>query len=78
MTTAKDSKLFHIIAENIPESNFTFLDRRYWSERAGHDYVNQLAFPDDIEPVKVILGGNYFAASSFAAVGILFYFMAVY
>ena len=67
-STVKDSKLFHIIQENIPESNFTFLDRRYWSEPAAHDYVNQLAFPDDIESVKMILGGNYYAACSFAAV----------
>ena len=74
MNTAKESKLFYIIQENIPDSSFTFLDRRFWSERAGHEFVNQLAFPDDAEPVKMILGANYFAACSFAAVCAFFFF----
>ncbi|QMW26006.1 hypothetical protein G4B84_001251 [Aspergillus flavus NRRL3357] len=68
MNTAKDSKLFYIIQENIQETTFTFLDRRDWSEKTGHEYVDRLAFPEDIESIKITLGGNYFAACCFAAV----------
>ena len=67
-TSAKESKLFYIIQENIQDTTFTFLDRKFWSERAGHDYVDRLAFSGDVEPIKIILGGNYYAACCFAAV----------
>lgn len=72
MGTAKESKLFYIIQENIPDTTFTILDRRYWSEKLGHEYVDRLAFPQDIEIIKTALGGNYFAACCFAAVRHLF------
>ncbi|KAB8224966.1 muts domain V-domain-containing protein [Aspergillus novoparasiticus] len=68
MNTAKHSKLFYIIQENIQETIFTFLDRRNWSEKTGHEYVDRLAFPEDIESIRITLGGNYFAACCFAAV----------
>lgn len=68
MSTAKDSKLHRIIKENIQETTFTFEDRRYWSDKTGHEYVDRLAFPEDAESIKVTLGGNYFAACCFAAV----------
>ena len=66
--SAKDSKLFYIIQENVPDTTFTFLDRKFWSEKSGHEYVDRLAFSEDVEPIKIILGGNYFAACCFAAV----------
>lgn len=68
MNTCKDSKLFYIVQENLPDPTFTFIDRRYWSDKTGHEYVNRLAFPEDAESIKVTLGGNYFAACCFAAV----------
>lgn len=68
MNTTKDSKLYYIVQENVPDTTFTFQDRRFWSERTGHEYVDRLAFPEDVESIKVILGGNYFAACCFAAV----------
>lgn len=68
MNTCKDSKLFYIVQENLPDLTFTFVDRRYWSEKTGHEYVNRLAFPEDAESIKVTLGGNYFAACCFSAV----------
>lgn len=52
MSTAKDSKLFYIVQENVPETTFTFVDRKYWSERVGHDYVDQLAFSENVESIK--------------------------
>ena len=73
MTTAKDSKLLSIVQENVEvEQNdilMTGIDRRYWAETTGHEYLHQLAFPDDIESLKISIGGNYFAACCFAAVG---------
>lgn len=68
MSTVKDSKLFYIIQENFKDTTLTFADRRFWSEKSGHEYVDRLAFPEDIESIKVTLGGNYFAACCFAAV----------
>ncbi|BCR84481.1 MutS family protein MSH4 [Aspergillus chevalieri] len=68
MNTCKDSKLFYIVQENLPDPTFTFIDRKYWSDRTCHEYVNRLAFPEDAESIKVTLGGNYFAACCFAAV----------
>ncbi|KAF9884637.1 MutS protein msh4 [Aspergillus nanangensis] len=67
MNTAKDSKLSLVIQENIEDATYTFLDRKFWSERTGHEYVDRLAFPEDVESIKITLGGNYFAACCFAA-----------
>ncbi|KAL2703443.1 hypothetical protein AAEP93_004514 [Penicillium crustosum] len=68
MNTAKESKLRYIIQENLPDPIFTFLDRRWWSEKTGHEYVERMAFPEEVDSLKVTLGGNYFAACCFAAV----------
>ncbi|CAG8008508.1 unnamed protein product [Penicillium nalgiovense] len=68
MNTAKESKLRYIIQENLPDPIFTFLDRRWWTEKTGHEYVERLAFSEEVDLLKVTLGGNYFAACCFAAV----------
>ncbi|EKV09805.1 DNA mismatch repair protein Msh4, putative [Penicillium digitatum PHI26] len=68
MNTAKESKLRYMIQENLPDPIFTFMDRRWWSEQTGHEYVDRLAFPEEVDSLKVTLGGNYFAACCFAAV----------
>ncbi|KAJ5473826.1 hypothetical protein N7475_003392 [Penicillium sp. IBT 31633x] len=68
MNTAKESKLRYIIQENLPDPIFTFVDRRRWSEKTGHEYVDRLAFPEESDSLKLTLGGNYFAACCFAAV----------
>ena len=73
MNTAVDSKLLSIIRENLEVDKFDILmtevDRRYWSDSSGHEYVHQLAFPNDLESLRVAIGGSYFAACCFAAVG---------
>lgn len=70
--TAQESKLHGAVQENLnlPDTDVlvTCIDRKYWNETAGFDYVRQLALPEDVEALKVILGGNYYAASCFAAV----------
>jgi DNA mismatch repair protein MSH4 len=74
MNTAVDTKLLSILRENLEFEKYGIfmqsIDRRYWSETSGHEYVQQLAFPDDLESLKVSMGGNYFAVCCFAAVRI--------
>ena len=67
------SKLFSIIEENLEvlDSKITLLDRRYWAETTGLDYIQQLAFAEDVEAIKISVGGNYFAVCCIAAVSIL-------
>ena len=81
MKTAGDSKLLSIIRENLEVEKFGILmnqaDRRYWSDTTGHEYVHQLAFPDDLESLKITIGGNYFAACCFAAVGVIRFDIAI-
>ena len=72
MSTANESKLIAIITENLEvESNeilMTNIDRRYWADGPGHEYVGHLAFPDDLESLKMALDGNYYATCCFGAV----------
>lgn len=65
------SKLFAFVeanAVNYHNSRFTFIDRKYWSETAGIEYIQQLAFKQDVEAVKVSVGGNFYATCCIAAV----------
>ncbi|KAL1956145.1 hypothetical protein VTO42DRAFT_7580 [Malbranchea cinnamomea] len=67
--TAKEScsKLYSIVEENLPHLNITAIDRRYFAEQTGHEYVEQLALKDDLESIKLSLDGIYFAICCFAA-----------
>ncbi|KAI9876937.1 MAG: MutS protein msh4 [Pleopsidium flavum] len=69
MSTAANpkSKLYSIIEENMPDLLISVIDRKYWAETTGHEYIQQLAFKEDAEAIKVSIGGNYFAACCFAA-----------
>lgn len=64
------SKLFSIVEENLEviESKLTLLDRRYWSEVAGFQYIQDLAFAEDVETIKISVAGNYYAVCCIAAV----------
>jgi DNA mismatch repair protein MSH4 len=66
------SKFFSIIEENLEaiESKLTLLDRRYWAESTGIDYIQSLAFAEDVEAIKVAVAGNYYAVCCIAAVSI--------
>lgn len=72
VSTAADpkSKLFSIIEENLEEidSQITLVGRKYWAETAGAELIQQLAFTDDVEAIKLSLEGNYFCVCCFAAV----------
>jgi DNA mismatch repair protein MSH4 len=64
------SKLFSIIEENleIMDSKMTLLDRKYWAEGAGLDYIKTLALDDDVEAIKLSVSGSYYAVCCIAAV----------
>ena len=64
------SKLFNILEESIEDlkSNITLLDRRYWAEITGIEYIQQLPFAEDVEMIKTAVSGNYYAVCCFAAV----------
>ena len=64
------SKLFYILEENQDDinANLVTVDRRYFAETTGLEAINQLAFVQDVEAIKISIGGNYFAVCCFAAV----------
>lgn len=70
MTTAAqpESKLFLFIKTNFPHIRVTVIDRKYWAETTGTEYMHNLALRQDIEALKVSVGGNYYAVCCFAAV----------
>ncbi|KAJ4988349.1 MutS domain V [Stagonosporopsis vannaccii] len=63
------SKLFSIIEENLEDigSKITLLDRRYWVESTGFEYIQTLAFREDVEAIKISVQGNYYAICCIAA-----------
>ncbi|KAM0563139.1 hypothetical protein ACHAPJ_000853 [Fusarium lateritium] len=61
------STLFSLVQDLIPEAQIDALDRSAWSETDGLEYIHNLAFKDDIEPLKVATHGKFYAISSFAA-----------
>ncbi|KAF2769830.1 hypothetical protein EJ03DRAFT_311511 [Teratosphaeria nubilosa] len=68
--TEPESKLFSIVRDMLEELQCIakLLDRRYWSENAGLDYIQQLAFHEDIDSIKTQVSGNYYAVCCFATV----------
>ncbi|KAI1128429.1 muts domain V [Nemania abortiva] len=62
------SNLLSIIEAELPGiTTIEPLDRKYWSEYVGLDFIQTLAFQDDLEAIKVAIGGNFYATCSFAA-----------
>ncbi|KAI4618434.1 hypothetical protein J4E80_005032 [Alternaria sp. BMP 0032] len=63
------SKLFSIVEENLEDigSKLTLLDRRYWAESTGYEYIQSLAFREDVEAIKISVTGNYYAVCCIAA-----------
>ncbi|KAG5770489.1 hypothetical protein H9Q72_002654 [Fusarium xylarioides] len=71
MTTAcppnNPSSLFSLVQDLIPDVQIDALERSAWSETEGLEYIHNLAFKDDIEPLKVATQGKFYAISSLAA-----------
>lgn len=64
------SKLFSVIEEDLEGLgiSITPVDRRYFAEDSGMNYIHQLALTDDVETIKLAVTGNYFAVCSLSAV----------
>lgn len=62
------SSLCATIEEELPGVPIVALDRRYWSETAGLEFIQALAFKEDVEAIKVSIEGNFYATCSFSAV----------
>ena len=62
------SSLYATIEEELPRVPIVPLNRSYWSETAGLEFIQDLAFREDVEAVKVAIEGNFYATSSFSAV----------
>lgn len=65
------SSLCATIEEELPGVPIVALDRRYWSETAGLEFIQALAFREDVEAIKVAIEGNFYATCSFSAVGVI-------
>lgn len=63
------SKLYSVIEGNLPRIRINPIDRKYWAETTGMEYIQQLAFKQDLEALKVAVEGNYYAICCIAAVG---------
>ncbi|KAJ0120584.1 MutS domain V [Diaporthe amygdali] len=62
------SSLYATIEEELPGVPIVPLDRRYWSETAGLEFIQALAFKEDVDAIKVAIEGNFYATCSFSAV----------
>ena len=63
------TKLYSIINQEFRDYiRITTVDRKYWAENTGIEYIQRLAFKQDVEAIKVSLEGNYYAICCFAAV----------
>ncbi|KAI0148053.1 DNA mismatch repair protein-like protein MutS [Hypoxylon sp. NC0597] len=61
------SSLLSIIEEELSGTPIEPLDRKYWSENAGLEFIQTLAFREDLEAIRVAIEGNFYATCSFAA-----------
>jgi DNA mismatch repair protein MSH4 len=43
------------------------LDRRYWAETTGIEFIEQFGFIQDVDSIKMSVDGNYFSVCCFAA-----------
>ncbi|KZF26841.1 hypothetical protein L228DRAFT_279991 [Xylona heveae TC161] len=66
-TSVSKSKLYPLIQQNFPDVSFRLLDRNYWNQSTGLEYIQRVAFEEDIEAIKLSIEGNYFAICSVGA-----------
>jgi DNA mismatch repair protein MSH4 len=61
------STLYSMVEDLVPNCEIESFDRSAWSEVAGLEYIADLAFEGDVEPIKVAVEGKFYATSSLAA-----------
>jgi len=62
------SPLLSLVEEAMSGTPIEALDRKYWSETLGLEFIQTLSFREDLDATKVAIQGNYYATCSFAAV----------
>lgn len=62
------TKMLQVIEENIPGIKVSVFDRKHFSEISGHECIQQLAFLEDREALKLAVEGNFYAVCALAAV----------
>lgn len=62
------STLNSMLAQTYQHIDRVPLDRKYWSEQHGLEYLQTLAFRDEVEAIKVAIEGNFYATCAFSAV----------
>lgn len=62
------SKLYSLVQDNLPGIRITPTERKFWAEATGMDYIQRLAFKQDVEAIKVSVEGNFYATCCMAAV----------
>jgi DNA mismatch repair protein MSH4 len=68
------SKLLQVLEGNLTgAAPVRAIHRKYWDETTGVTYVQNLAFIEDVEAIKVSIGGNFYATCCFAAVSRRFF-----
>lgn len=73
-TAAQSTSPLYSVVENhrhrlLPHARLVVIDRKYWSETSGQEFIQMLAFRQDVEAIKMSLGGSFYAICCFAAVG---------
>lgn len=63
----RKSTLLSITENYLPGAVITQVPRKYYNEQMGHDYIQQLAFSDDIAGIKVAISAKFYAISAAAA-----------
>ncbi|PSR80216.1 muts domain V-domain-containing protein [Coniella lustricola] len=61
------SDLCSTIEEELPDVPMVPLNRKYWSEMTGLEYIQDLAFKKDVQSIKVATDGNPDAICAFSA-----------
>lgn len=59
--------LLSITEHYISGAVITSVPRKYFNEQMGHDYIQQLAFPDEIASIKIAVSAKFYAISAAAA-----------
>lgn len=66
------SKLASVIDEygESLRTELVVVDRKYWSEKSGLEYLENLTFAEDIDSVKISIGESYYAICCLSAVSV--------
>jgi DNA mismatch repair protein MSH4 len=65
--TPVKSTLLSIIEHYMPDATISPAPRKYYSEQAGHEYIQQLACADDLAGIMVAISAKFYAVSAAAA-----------